>query len=113
MLTLGQTYTLRVLKMTEQGAYVDGEDLGEILLPTKFCPPGIGFPVKDKFFAGIAMEERQGRFKTEHFLYGHVYVAGFLAKQVHLVPVGYQCVHAAAQNVNRRSVTRCENEHAR
>jgi predicted RNA-binding protein (virulence factor B family) len=41
MLTLGQTYILRVLKMTEQGAYVDGEDLGEILLPTKFCPPGL------------------------------------------------------------------------
>lgn len=41
MLTLGQTYTLRVLKMTDQGAYVDGEDLGEILLPTKYCPPGL------------------------------------------------------------------------
>ena len=41
MLTLGQTYTLKVLKMTEQGAYVDGEDLGEILLPTKFCPPDL------------------------------------------------------------------------
>lgn len=41
MLTLGQTYTLRVLKMTEQGAYVDGKELGEILLPTKYCPPGL------------------------------------------------------------------------
>ena len=41
MLTLGQTYTLQVLKMTEQGAYVDGGELGEILLPTKFCPPGL------------------------------------------------------------------------
>ncbi|MFT5483269.1 MAG: putative RNA-binding protein (virulence factor B family) [Halieaceae bacterium] len=41
MLTLGQTYTLNVVKMTEQGAYVDGEELGEILLPTKFCPPGL------------------------------------------------------------------------
>ncbi len=41
MLTLGQTYTLQVLKMTEQGAYVDGEELGEILLPTKFCIPGL------------------------------------------------------------------------
>jgi predicted RNA-binding protein (virulence factor B family) len=39
MLTLGQTYTLRVLKITDQGAYVDGEDLGEILLPNKHCPP--------------------------------------------------------------------------
>jgi len=41
MLTLGQTYTLQVVKLTEQGAYVDGEELGEILLPTKFCPPGL------------------------------------------------------------------------
>ena len=39
MLTLGQTYILRVSKMTDQGAYVDGENLGEILLPTKHCPP--------------------------------------------------------------------------
>ena len=42
MLTLGQTYILRVTKMTDQGAYVDGEELGEILLPTKHCPPGLG-----------------------------------------------------------------------
>lgn len=41
MLTLGQTYTLQVLKMTDQGAYVDGEELGEILLPNKFCPPDL------------------------------------------------------------------------
>ena len=38
MLSLGQTYILRVSKMTDQGAYVDGENLGEILLPTKYCP---------------------------------------------------------------------------
>ena len=41
MLTLGQTYILRVSKLTDQGAYVDGENLGEILLPTKYCPPGL------------------------------------------------------------------------
>ncbi len=41
MLTLGQTYILRVSKLTDQGAYMDGENLGEILLPTKFCPPGL------------------------------------------------------------------------
>jgi predicted RNA-binding protein (virulence factor B family) len=41
MLSLGQTYILRVSKMTDQGAYVDGEKLGEILLPTKYCPPGL------------------------------------------------------------------------
>jgi len=41
MLTLGQTYILRVSKLTDQGAYMDGENLGEILLPTKYCPPGL------------------------------------------------------------------------
>jgi predicted RNA-binding protein (virulence factor B family) len=41
MLTLGHTYILRVSKLTDQGAYVDGEELGEILLPTKHCPPGL------------------------------------------------------------------------
>jgi uncharacterized protein len=41
MFSLGQTYTLRVVKIIEQGAYVDGEELGEILLPTKYCPPGL------------------------------------------------------------------------
>lgn len=41
MPNLGQTYTLRVSKMTDQGAYVDGENLGEILLPRKYCPPGL------------------------------------------------------------------------
>ncbi|MFT5350606.1 MAG: putative RNA-binding protein (virulence factor B family) [Gammaproteobacteria bacterium] len=41
MLTLGQTYNLRVVKIIDQGAYVDGEELGEILLPTKHCPPDL------------------------------------------------------------------------
>jgi hypothetical protein len=27
--------------MTDQGAYVDGENLGEIVLPTKYCPRGL------------------------------------------------------------------------
>ncbi|MGV0033729.1 MAG: S1 RNA-binding domain-containing protein [Candidatus Azotimanducaceae bacterium WSBS_2022_MAG_OTU7] len=41
MLSLGHTYILRVSKLTDQGAYVDGEALGEILLPTKYCPLGL------------------------------------------------------------------------
>ena len=41
MLSLGQTYILRVSKLTYQGAYMDGENLGEILLPEKFCPPDL------------------------------------------------------------------------
>ena len=38
MLSPGQTYILRVAKLTAQGAYVDGEELGDILLPTRYCP---------------------------------------------------------------------------
>lgn len=41
MLSLGQTYILRVSKMTDHGAYMDGENLGEILLPSRYCPPGL------------------------------------------------------------------------
>lgn len=38
MLSIGKTYNLPVLKMTTQGAYLDAEDLGEVLLPSKYCP---------------------------------------------------------------------------
>ena len=38
MLTLGQTHILKVTKLTDHGAYVDGENFGEVLLPTKYCP---------------------------------------------------------------------------
>jgi predicted RNA-binding protein (virulence factor B family) len=37
MLSIGNTYTLVVSKMTPQGAYLDAENLGEILLPSKYC----------------------------------------------------------------------------
>ncbi|MFT4799272.1 MAG: putative RNA-binding protein (virulence factor B family) [Candidatus Azotimanducaceae bacterium] len=37
MLSIGQTYNLEVVKLTPQGAYVDAEDLGEVLLPRKHC----------------------------------------------------------------------------
>lgn len=38
MLSIGKTYNLPVLKMTPQGAYLDAEELGEVLLPGKYCP---------------------------------------------------------------------------
>tara|TARA_R110002072_G_scaffold12295_1_gene53545 strand:+ start:12324 stop:13163 length:840 start_codon:yes stop_codon:yes gene_type:complete len=37
MLSIGQTYILEVVKITRQGAYVDAENLGEVLLPNKYC----------------------------------------------------------------------------
>ncbi|MFT5014397.1 MAG: putative RNA-binding protein (virulence factor B family) [Planctomycetaceae bacterium] len=37
MLTIGQTYILEVVKIARQGAYVDAENLGEVLLPNQYC----------------------------------------------------------------------------
>ena len=38
MLSIGQTYLLRVSELTARGAYIDAEDLGEVLLAARFCP---------------------------------------------------------------------------
>ncbi|WNC71637.1 S1-like domain-containing RNA-binding protein [Thalassotalea psychrophila] len=40
MADIGKINTLRVVKLTEFGAYLDGADLGEILLPTRYLPEG-------------------------------------------------------------------------
>lgn len=41
MIELGKTYPLEVVKKTEFGFYLDAENLGEILLPTKNSPSGL------------------------------------------------------------------------
>ena len=41
MITIGHEYELDVVKVVEFGFYLDAEDLGEILLPHKFAPPGL------------------------------------------------------------------------
>jgi len=38
MVELGKINTLKVVKMLDFGAYLDGDDLGEILLPTRYIP---------------------------------------------------------------------------
>lgn len=40
MVSLGQLFTLRVVRLATPGAYLDGENLGEILLPGQFVKPG-------------------------------------------------------------------------
>lgn len=40
MAEIGKINTLKVVKLTEFGAYLDGTDLGEILLPTRYLPEG-------------------------------------------------------------------------
>jgi len=41
MLTIGHSYILNVVKDVEFGFYVDAENMGEVLLPTRYCPTGL------------------------------------------------------------------------
>ncbi|HEB92662.1 MAG TPA: GntR family transcriptional regulator, partial [Gammaproteobacteria bacterium] len=41
MLTIGRDYELDVVKAVDFGFYLDAENLGQILLPKKFAPPGL------------------------------------------------------------------------
>lgn len=40
MIYIGRTNRMQVVKLVSFGAYLDGEDLGEILLPKRFVPQG-------------------------------------------------------------------------
>ncbi len=40
MADIGKINTLKVIKLTDFGAYLDGNDLGEILLPNRYMPEG-------------------------------------------------------------------------
>jgi hypothetical protein len=39
MIEIGYTNKMKIVRLTPNGAYLDGEDLGEILLPKKFLTP--------------------------------------------------------------------------
>ena len=41
MIAIGRTYDLDVVKIMDFGAYLDAEELGEVLLPRKFMPEGL------------------------------------------------------------------------
>ncbi|NOZ36538.1 MAG: GntR family transcriptional regulator [Gammaproteobacteria bacterium] len=41
MITIGHEYELDVVKTVDFGFYLDAENLGEVLLPNKFAPPGL------------------------------------------------------------------------
>lgn len=41
MIQAGNYYTLQVVKLVDFGAYLDGEEVGEILLPKRYVPQGL------------------------------------------------------------------------
>ncbi len=58
MASLGQVQRLRVVKETDAGAYLDGEELGEILLPGRYLPRRRPLPVDMEVFLYRDSEDR-------------------------------------------------------
>lgn len=58
MIYIGYTYNLSVVKFTDFGAFLDAENLGEILLPTKHTPEGLSVDDSVEVFLYLDSEDR-------------------------------------------------------
>lgn len=58
MIQIGSTYNLTVVKDTEFGVYLDAENLGEILLPSKYVPENLSLDDTVEVFLYLDSEDR-------------------------------------------------------
>ncbi len=58
MIQLGQTYTLTVAKLVPFGAYLDAQNLGEILLPRRYVSDGLAAGDSIEVFLYLDSEDR-------------------------------------------------------
>jgi len=58
MVELGKLNTLTVLRQKDFGVYLDGEQLGDILLPRKFAPDGLKPDMEIEVFVYLDSEDR-------------------------------------------------------
>jgi uncharacterized protein len=58
MIQIGSTYNLRVVKHTDFGIYLDAENLGEILLPSKHAPDNLSVDDSVEVFLYLDSEDR-------------------------------------------------------
>ncbi|MFT5209748.1 MAG: putative RNA-binding protein (virulence factor B family) [Flavobacterium sp.] len=58
MITPGNSYILSVVKIVDFGAFLDGIELGEILLPQKQCPSDLSLGHSLKVFVYLDSEDR-------------------------------------------------------
>lgn len=58
MIEIGRTYNLEVVKDTEFGVFLDAENLGEILLPSKYTPENVGIDDTVDVFLYLDSEDR-------------------------------------------------------
>lgn len=58
MIQIGQTYTLTVAKLVAFGAYLDAQNLGEVLLPRKYTPDDLSAGDSIEVFLYLDSEDR-------------------------------------------------------
>lgn len=58
MASIGKVQTLRVVELSKYGAYVDGEELGNILLPNRYVPENTEIDTKIEVFVYRDSEDR-------------------------------------------------------
>ncbi len=58
MIQIGRQYTLQIIEATEFGVYLDAENLGKILLPRKYVPPGRKVDDSVRVFLYLDSEDR-------------------------------------------------------
>jgi len=58
MIKIGKTVHLNVVKFAAFGFYLDAKDLGKVLLPRKFAPPGLSVGDAVKVFLYLDSEDR-------------------------------------------------------
>ena len=58
MIKIGQTYTLDVVKFLDFGAFLDAEDLGEVLLPRRYVPDYLSEGDSIEVFIYLDSEDR-------------------------------------------------------
>ncbi len=58
MIQIGQTYTLTVAKLVAFGAYLDAQNLGEVLLPRRYTPEGLSVDDSIEVFLYLDSEDR-------------------------------------------------------
>jgi len=58
MLAIGHTYTLKVIKRAEFGAFLDANNLGEVLLPNRFAPEDLAVGDEINVFLYLDSEGR-------------------------------------------------------
>ena len=73
MLEIGKTYLLKIIKHTSFGVYLEGENLGEILLPDRYLPVNrAGYDIGEEVTVFLALDSEDRPVATNETPYAEV-----------------------------------------